>query len=112
MVEYCNFCEVKHDDYQWRFRIENGEPIHLCRKAFDSIPDIPTGVPVDLSKKGKRLAHWKEITTRITTHEGELLSGSRGREYTQKFGQKYLGINPRPVNFDSPSFQKELAKTK
>ena len=34
--------------------------------------------------------HLKDIRSRITTHEGELLSGSKGRAYMDKYSAKYL----------------------
>ena len=110
MVMYCDFCLKEHNDFHWKGRIEDGKSIHLCRRAFSSPPtDV---IPMDLSKKGQRLSHWKEITSRVRTHEGELLSGNKGRTYQEKYGQKYLGITARPINFNSAAFQKELAKTK
>ena len=39
----------------------------------------------------RRASHWNEIRTRVRTHEGELLSGSKGREYQQKWAKQYLG---------------------
>ena len=67
---------------------------------------------IGLSKKDKRIAHWKEIQSRVTTHEGESLSGRKGEEYKQKYSKKYLGRDlSRPANFDRPEYQKELRKT-
>ena len=112
MIDYCDFCYIEHDDYQWKVRIQDEKLITLCRQAFSSLPVSPAGSSMDLSKRGKRLTHFKEITTRVRTHEGELLSGVKGQKYQQRYGEKYLGISPRPVNFDSTPFQKELAKTR
>ena len=42
-------------------------------------------------KREQRAAHWQEIKSRVTTHEGELLSGQKGREYARKYSKKYLG---------------------
>lgn len=64
------------------------------------------------SKVDQRKSHWNEIRSRVTTHEGEFLHGKKGREYISKYGQKYLGINPSPANYDRPEYQKELSKTK
>ena len=64
------------------------------------------------SKKEKRMLHWDEIRSRVKTHEGELLSGRQGREYIQKYGQRYLGMTPSRPNYNAPEYQKELAKTK
>lgn len=43
------------------------------------------------SKKERRAQHWNEIRGRVTTHEGEFLSGNKGREYQKKWAKKYLG---------------------
>ena len=42
-------------------------------------------------KREQRAAHWQEIKSRVTTHEGELLSGKKGRDYARKYSKKYLG---------------------
>ena len=112
MILFCAFCEEKHDDFNWKTRIESGKLVNLCRKTFDHSPDVSTGVPPDLSRKGKRVNHWQEIASRVRTHEGELLSGNKGRDYQQRYAQKHLGISPRKNDFNSAAFQKELAKTK
>lgn len=68
---------------------------------------------IGFSKKDKRVLHWKEIQSRVTTHEGEFLSGRKGREYQQKWGKKYLGVDfAKPLNLDKADVQRELAKTK
>ena len=41
--------------------------------------------------QGQRALHWGEIKSRVTTHEGEILSGQKGREYARKYSKKYLG---------------------
>lgn len=65
------------------------------------------------SKKDQRIAHWKEIHSRITTHEGELLTGARGIQYQEKYGEKYLGKKMnKPVNYNQVSYLQELDKTK
>lgn len=38
-------------------------------------------------------AHLKDIRSRVTTHEGEVLGGKKGREYMDKYSEKYLGKN-------------------
>jgi|GEM_PF-5228819 len=43
------------------------------------------------SKREDRASHWKDIQTRVTTHEGEILHGSKGREYQQKWSKDNLG---------------------
>ena len=55
------------------------------------------------SKKELRALHWNEIKTRVTTHEGELLSGKKGKEYQQKWSKKYIGrdlTNHQPITAD------------
>ena len=46
---------------------------------------------IDMSKTARRARHWGEIKSRVTTHEGELLSGQKGREYMRKYSKTYLG---------------------
>jgi hypothetical protein len=41
--------------------------------------------------KGQRASHWRDIQSRVRTHEGELLSGSKGREYQRRWSKKMLG---------------------
>jgi hypothetical protein len=36
-------------------------------------------------------AHLKDIRSRVVTHEGEVLSGKRGRHYLDNYSKKYLG---------------------
>ena len=68
---------------------------------------------IGLSKKDKRIAHWKEIKSRVTTHEGEALSGREGRKYQEEWSHKYLKRNmTRPTDFNSPEYQKELSKNR
>ena len=65
------------------------------------------------SKVEKRKLHWQEIKSRVTTHEGESLSGKKGREYQQKYSKKYLGTDlSRPPDFRGVEYQKELSRTK
>ena len=65
------------------------------------------------SKVELRKLHWQEIKSRVTTHEGEFLSGSKGEKYKRDYSQKYLGRDlSRPANFDRPEYQKELSRTK
>lgn len=69
-------------------------------------------IGIGKSKKEKRMLHWDEIRSRVKTHEGELLSGRKGKEYIQKYGRQYLGMDTRPANYSAPQYQRELAKTK
>ena len=53
-------------------------------------------------KREQRAAHWNEIRKRVTTHEGEFLSGAKGQEYQEKWAKKYLGrdLHTRPISPD------------
>jgi hypothetical protein len=64
------------------------------------------------SKRDQRMEHWRDIKSRVTTHEGEPLTGSAGRNYQKKYSSKYLGkdLSATP-SFEAPMYQKELAKT-
>ena len=42
-------------------------------------------------KTGQRAAHWNSIRDRVITHEGQLLTGIKGRKYQKKWGKKMLG---------------------
>ena len=75
-------------------------------------PPSKVTMNIGYSKKDSRINHWKEIQSRVTTHEGEPLSGLKGRSYLEKYGKKYLGMENRSTNFNKPEYQKELAKTK
>ena len=46
---------------------------------------------VGKSKDEKRALHWRDIRKRVTTHEGEFLTGEKGRKYQKKWSKKYLG---------------------
>lgn len=48
-------------------------------------------VSIGKSRTEKRALHWKEIRSRVTSHEGELLTGERGRKYQDKWSRKMLG---------------------
>ena len=39
----------------------------------------------------RRANHWKEIASKVRTHEGELLTGSQGAKYQEKWSKKMLG---------------------
>ena len=43
------------------------------------------------SNREQRLNHWKEIKKRVTSHEGEFLSGEKGEKYQKKYSKQYLG---------------------
>jgi hypothetical protein len=61
------------------------------------------------SKKDQRVAYWQTIKSRVTTHEGEMLSGKKGQDYQKKYSKKHLGRDlSRPVDFNRPEYQKEL----
>lgn len=77
----------------------------------DNISYTEEAVAIGMGKKEKRMAHWDEIRSRVTTHEGEFLSGKAGREYQKKWSKQMLGTDlSRPANYSHPSYQKELNK--
>ena len=64
-------------------------------------------------KREKRALHWGEISSRVTTHEGELLNGKKGRDYARKYSKKYLGRDLSEKGFRvDPSRIEEYEKTK
>ena len=64
------------------------------------------------SKKEQRVAHWEEIRSRVTTHEGEVLSGQKGKDYQKKYSKQYLWKElGQPINYNQVSYLQELGKT-
>ena len=64
------------------------------------------------SKKEQRIAHWEEIRSRVTTHEGEILAGQKGKDYQKKYSKQYLGKElGQPINYNQVSYLQELEKT-
>lgn len=109
---YCHFCLKKHDDFQWRTKSEGDELVTYCRKAYETPVEVEPGLTVLSSKVDRRIAHWKDIKSRVRTHDGEMLSGSKGRDYQVKFSQRYLGKDmSAPPRFDGADHLRELAKT-
>ena len=98
MINLCIEHFKKHQSFRWKSWVENGKVVYECR-------DRVLGKSI-FKKIEDRKSHWKEIKTRITTPEGEILNGVKGERYRQR----YIGQNI-PVNFDHPSYQKELART-
>lgn len=60
------------------------------------------GIYINKGKREQRAAHWNEIQSRVKTHEGELLSGDKGRSYQHKYSKSMLGrdLNRPPVTID------------
>lgn len=50
------------------------------------------------TREQRRASHWREIESRVRTHEGEFLSGEAGRRYQKKWSKQYLGkdLGSRP----------------
>lgn len=114
MTSYCDFHEKEHDHFEWRTWCAGGGLVTYCRDALEasSVGD-DSSFNVGLSKNEKRIQHWAEIKSRTTTHEGQLIAGSAGRDYQKKWSKKMLGTDlSQPANFNAPQYQKELAKTK
>jgi len=64
-------------------------------------------------KQGLRALHWGDIRSRVTTHEGEILSGQKGRDYMRKYSKKYLGRDLSEHGFRvDPSKVEEYEKRK
>lgn len=60
-------------------------------------------------KQESRAAHWNDIRNRVRTHEGELLTGIKGKRYQEKWSKKMLGkdLNAKPVDVrDVERFEK------
>lgn len=38
-----------------------------------------------------RANHWRDIQSRVKTHEGEVLKGEAGKKYQEKWSKEYLG---------------------
>ena len=113
MTDYCDFHEKEHESWSWRTWTQEGKLISFCRDGLDeaSASYEGAGFFIGTGHKDARLNYWKEIKSRVTTHEGELLSGNKGREYQQKYSKQYLGKDmSQPVNFNKPEYQKELNK--
>lgn len=111
MLMNCSYHKKEHEDYQWRSNSYGT----FCREAIDvfthPVDDSPFLLGGD--KKSNRVKHWEEIKSRIKTHDGEMLTGKAGREYQQKYSKRYLGRDlSQPTNFNTPEYQKELAKTR
>lgn len=61
------------------------------------------GIFINKGKKEQRAAYWNDIRKRVTTHEGQILTGKKGESYQKKYGKKYLGRDigsARPISAD------------
>lgn len=118
MTSYCNFHKKEHDHYRWKTWIVETNLFTVCKDGLEILQHPPTNegkgfLTIGGSKKDIRMSHWRDIESRITTHEGELLSGKAGKDYQKKYSRQYLGRDlSKPTNYSTPSFQKELAKTR
>lgn len=62
--------------------------------VIDKTKKLSTHIPIN---KGSGKIDWlsrvhlKDIRSRIITHEGELLTGKKGRNYMDKYSKKYKG---------------------
>lgn len=114
MATHCEFHNKEHDHFEWKLLSDFG---WVCKDAIDeielSIPEPEFSFSIGSGSKQSRLEHWKDIKSRVTTHEGQVLSGKAGRDYQIKHSKKMLGTDmSRPVDFSAPQYQKELMKTK
>lgn len=111
MTMHCDFHKNEHDHYEWRSTSYGT----FCRDAMQEIekPIGSNAFNIGGSKTDNRIKHWQDIQSRVTTHDGQFLQGAAGRAYQQKWSKKMLGKDlSAPVNYNTPSYQKELAKTK
>ena len=113
MTTFCIFHKKEPDQYEWRSCGSGG---WICRdglqEAEAAIPTPSVSFNIGVSKKDARIAHWRDIQSRVTTHDGQFLKGKSGRDYQKKYSKKMLGKDlSQPTNYNTPSFQKELTKT-
>lgn len=121
MKIFCYAHREEHDDYSWRtisVPITRGKnkgktrTEWICSSGTYVTKQAPESFHIGVSKRDKRLGHWKKIKERVTTHEGEILNGRAGEQYKQKYSRQYLGVDlSRPTDFSKPEYQRELAKT-
>ena len=109
----CVYHRKEHDDFHWKgFFNEKKKLVYICSEGMDP-PARPSGILLGTSKTDKRLAHWEDIKSRVTTHEGEFLTGLKGREYQQKYSKQMLGRDlSAPPQFNSADHLRELSKRK
>jgi hypothetical protein len=115
MTMYCSYHKAEHDHFEWRSWGSGKDAMTMCRDALQEVERPLEGASFNIGggKKENRIKHWGEIKSRVTTHDGQLLSGKAGREYQQKWSKKMLGRDlSKPANFNAPDYQRELAKTK
>ena len=61
--------------------------------VYFKVPDTKITYKAGGKLKTISESHLKEIRSRVRTHEGELLTGKKGRTYMDKYSKKYLGKN-------------------
>lgn len=113
MLMDCSYHKKKHDDYEWRSWGRDGETVTICRDGLNSLEQVVVekDFVIGGSKDDQRSKHWTDIKSRVTTHEGQFLTGKAGREYQKKYSRQYLGRDlSAPTNFNAPDYQKELNK--
>ena len=76
-----------------------GKLIDICHNCYYEGP-TETKVGGSFTKEDKRALHWQDIQSRVKTHEGEFITGTRGREYQKKWSRQYLGkdLYKQPVD--------------
>jgi hypothetical protein len=58
-------------------------------------------------RREQRALHWREISKKVRTHEGQLLTGNKGAKYQEKYSQKYLG---RDISVDRLKINAQLVE--
>lgn len=111
MKMLCTYHEKEHDDYEWRSNTYGT----YCREALAAFEDSADDEPfhIGIQRTDARIDHWGKIKSRVTTHEGEIIDGKKGRDYQIKYSKKYLGRDmAAPPDFRGKDYQKQLSKTK
>lgn len=112
MTSFCLFHQKDHDHFEWKNFGEGWVCRDGLQEAEDMMSKSDASFNIGSSGKAARINHWQEIQSRVTTHDGQLLSGTAGRNYQKKWSKKMLGKDlSKPVDYSAPKFQKELAKT-
>jgi len=110
----CDYHGKKHDDTNWRTYFPSGGKLYtICSEGMNPPSPSSVGPTLGVSATGKRLSHWGDIKSRVTTHEGEMLTGAKGRDYQKKYSKQYLGKDmSAPSQFNTQAHLQELSKRK
>lgn len=90
----CDICgSEKSSSYTWYSSYDEAKKktISHCQSCWDGEYISPSFAAEAVTSEGRRALHWNEIQSRVTTHEGEVLSGSKGESYQRNYSKQYLG---------------------